>query len=145
MDTTYTNIGADPTVIIGEPDGLSGSVALGPTGHYVVVDFGLGEEAFDGPGDDLEVREYDLFAGGVPEAYTVSVANDPAGPFTMLGEAIGSQRFDLDGTGLTSVRYVRVESTLSVEDIVNGLGSPEYPGAEIDAIGASYPGSLPVR
>lgn len=143
MGAVYDNVAADPAVIIGAPDGLVGSVALGDTGHFVIVDLGAGEEAFDGPGSDLVVRELDFASGGAPEEYTVSVANDPAGTFTVLGTVTGSANFDIEGLGLPFVRYVRVESTLTAEQIVGGLGSPMYPGAEIDAVGAYYPGSAP--
>jgi len=141
MGMMWTNVSGDPDFIIGEPDG--DSVAMGDTGHYVTIDFGAGEEAFDGPGDDIIVRERDLFTGGAPEPYTVAVANDPAGPFTELGAASGSGEFDLADISMASVRYVRVTSTSTADDIVNGLGSPEYPGAEIDAVGTYNPGSVP--
>jgi hypothetical protein len=141
--TTYTNMAADPSVVIGPPDGSSGSVALGDTGHYLVADLGVGEEAYDGPGEDIHVLEIDFFTSGVPEPYAVSVSNDGIA-FTPIGNATGSHRFDLAGTGVASARYVKVESTRTAEDIVtSGIGSPEWPGAEIDAVGAFYPGSIP--
>ena len=139
MGMSYTNVAADPTVIIGEPDGAA--VAMGDTGHYITIDFGAGEEAFDGPGDDIIVREKDFLSGGAPEPFAVSVSSDPMGPFTELGVGTGSTRFDLSDASVASARYVRVTSTRSADDIVTGLGSPEYPGAEIDAVGAYHPGS----
>ncbi len=54
--TTYMNESPDPSVAIGEPNGLPSAVALGDTGHFFVADLGETEEAFDGPGDDIDVR-----------------------------------------------------------------------------------------
>ena len=65
------------------------------------------------------------------------------GPFTELGNGEGSADFDLTDVAMTSARYVRVTSTRSAMDIVTGLGSPQYPGAEIDAVGCFYPGAAP--
>ncbi len=72
----------------------------------------------------------------------MAVANDPAGPFTVIGQSRGADTFDLAGSGLASARYVRVSSTASVDDILTGGGSPTWPGAEIDAVGAFYPGAV---
>jgi hypothetical protein len=71
------------------------------------------------------------------------VATVPEGPFTEIGTGESRMWFDLAGSGIESARYVRIESRRSLDDILNGEGSPEYPGAEIDAVGARYPGGAP--
>lgn len=137
---TWDNVAVDPDEIIGPPDGSSGTYAIGPMGFFVVCDLGEGEEAFDGIGDDIEVVEND-FPTGFPEAYEVAVSDSPNGPFVVVGQAMGSERFDLAEVGVASARYVRVMGTSTISEIVNGPGSEEYPGAEIDAVGAFHPGS----
>ena len=67
-------------------------------------------------------------------------ANSPDGPFVHVADGRGEQGFDLDGTGLASARYVRVESQAHLVDVISGFGSPTSPGPEILAVGAVYPG-----
>jgi len=70
------NRASDPSVIVGPPDNTQeGTVALGETGRYVVVDMGVGEEVYDRSGEDLEVVE----GAGIPEPYRVYVSVLPDG------------------------------------------------------------------
>ena len=134
---TYVNLAANSAVIIGPPEGTqAGTVAIGETGRFVVVDMGVGEEVVDRAGNDLEVVE----GPGIPEPYRVYVSVLPDGPFVQVGDGSAVSRFDLSGSGITSARYVKIESRRTADSILHGLGSPEYPGAEIDAVGALYPG-----
>lgn len=135
------NGGADPTRAIGAPDDWNaGAVAIGILGNYITMDMGAGEEVTDGLGDDLIVLEMGRLSGGVPERYRVLVSNAPMGPFTPVAEGAGEQAFDLAGSGVSSARYVRIESLVRLLDIENGLGSPFFPGPEINAVGAIHPG-----
>lgn len=87
-------------------------VGVGVNG-FVVVDMGVGEEIFNGPGIDFMVIEADgslLAAGfGAPEPFMVSVSNSPTGPFINLGTTNGNGFFDLNGSGLSGARYVRLQ------------------------------------
>lgn len=136
------NVAADPDEALGAPDStlIGGIVAIGVTGAWLTVDLGEGEVATDGEGEDLVVLELGPLSGGTPEPYRVSVATDPEGPFTIVGDALGERAFDLADVGVSAARYVRVESLVQEIDVLNGLGSPSFPGPEIDAIGAVYPG-----
>jgi hypothetical protein len=134
------NGGADPTRATGAPDDWNeGAVAIGVLGNYLVLDMGEGEEITDGAGEDLVVLEMGRLSGGVPERYRVLVAATATGPFTPIAEGAGEQAFDLAGTGVSSARYVRIESLVRLADIENGLGSPFFPGPEINAVGAVHP------
>lgn len=135
------NVAADPDLLLGPPDeSVSGITAIGLVGAWVVVDMGEGTEAHDKEGPDIVVMEYGAAAGGFPEPYRVAVSESPDGPFTEIGDGADVRGFDLAEAGLASARYVRVESLATLEEITGGLGSPLYPGPEIDAIGAIYPG-----
>lgn len=142
-ETVYTNVADDPGDVLGAPDGSMGMCALGIVGNYVVVDLGEGEEAVDGDGDDLVVIEYGVQSGGTPEPYRVSVGDGPEGPWTPLADAQSERAFDLGASGVAGARYVKVESLAQQVDVLGGVGSPYYPGPEIDAIGAVYPGGAP--
>ena len=76
---------------------------------------------------------------GTPEPYRTEVSESPEGPWTRLGDAFGERAFDLADAGVSRARYVRVESLAQEADVLGGLGSPYYPGPEIDAVGAVYP------
>src|SRR5689334_17459549 len=107
------------------------AVAIGVLGNFITVDMGEGEDVTDGPGDDLVVLEQGRLSGGVPERYRVSLASSSSGPWTVLAEGAGEQAFDLSGSGVSSARYVKLESLVRLSDIDNGLGSPFAPGPEI--------------
>lgn len=135
----FVNIAADPTRALGAPEGnTSGLVAVGVEGAWMVLD--MGGTATDGDGADLVVLEYGAASGGTPEPYRVAVSTAPDGPWTVLGEAWGERAFNLGDVGVTELRYVRIESLAPTRDILDGLGSPYYPGPEIDAVGVVYPG-----
>ncbi len=138
----HVNVATDPEQALGPPEGdLSGLVALGLEGNYIIVDLGADTQALDVEGADVVVMELGIENGGFPEPYTVSVASEEDGPYTPLGTGAGPRGFDLSLVELTSARYVRVESTATVELVTSGLGSPLWPGGEIDAIGAVSPGT----
>jgi hypothetical protein len=134
------NAAQDAKLAVGPADGTDNSVAIGVVGNFILLDMGENEEVSDGPGDDLVVLEFGLKSGGVPERYRVLLAESATGPFVPLAEAAGEQSFDISKTGLQKARYVRIESLVRLSDVENGLGSPLYPGPEIDAVGAVYPG-----
>mgnify|MGYP000241440724 FL=1 len=139
-DTTYPNLAADPEEALGAPGGTTGSlVAVGTVGAWFVVDLGADGVATDGEGEDLVVLEFGAQSGGTPEPYRTEVSESPTGPWTRLGDAFGERAFDLADAGITRARYVRVESLAQEADVLGGLGSPYYPGPEIDAVGAVYP------
>ena len=139
-DTTYPNLAADPEEALGAPGGTTGSlVAVGTVGAWFVVDLGADGVATDGEGEDLVVLEFGAQSGGTPEPYRTEVSESPTGPWTRLGDAFGERAFDLADAGVTRARYVRVESLAQEADVLGGLGSPYYPGPEIDAVGAVYP------
>jgi len=140
----FVNVAADPQAAVGPPTaGTVDAVALGVVGAFVVLDMGEGEAVVDGGGDDLVVLEQGPLSGGVPEPYRVALANDPAGPWTTVGDGAGERSFDLAGSGIAGGRYVRVESQAQLVDILGGVGSPFYPGPEIDGVGAVHPGVVP--
>lgn len=131
---TYENRASDPSAALGAPDGES--VALGFVGNFVVFDLGEGEEATDEAGDDLVVEEFGP-PFGAAEPYRVSISDSPDGPFVDLGDGAAESFFDLGGTSLRAARYVRVESQATIEEVLDGPGSPSYPGPEIDAVGTT--------
>jgi hypothetical protein len=114
---------------------LGGTVALGSLGSFVVVE--LAEEAIDGEGDDILVIEWGPLSGGTPEPYRVAVSDNAAGPFTTLGDGAGERTFNLADIGVARARYVRVESQVQPADLEH-IGSPFFPGPEIDAIAALH-------
>lgn len=141
--TNTPNVAANTDKVIGPPQGdVNGILALGLVGDHVVVDLGEGTEAVDEEGPDIVVVEYGLAQGGFPEPYRVYGSAEPEGPFTAIGDGAGERGFDLAGTGLAAARYIKVESQATLELVTSGLGSPLYPGPEIDAIGAVNPGGL---
>ncbi|MCA9542130.1 MAG: hypothetical protein KC620_24705, partial [Myxococcales bacterium] len=133
------NVVSDPTLALGPPDGTSaGAVAVGIIGNYFTIEFADGEEALDGPGEDVLVVESDPRTGGAPEPYRVWAADAADAPFVPLGDGYGAMGFDLAGSGLDRARRVRVGGLSTALDINRGPGSPLYPGAEIDAVGAVH-------
>ena len=78
---------------------------------------------------------------GSPEPYRVDVSASPDGPWHIVGDGTGIHVFDLADTGPGPFRYVRVTSLAHYIDVISGLGSPLFPGPELDAIGAIYAGA----
>lgn len=124
------NTHTDPATVLGPPSCGTFDLSLG--GGWVVVDMGEGEEIADAEGDDFRVYEsFPGCGGGEANAYAVSVSDSPGGPWTEVGTGSGLTAFDLSSTGLSVVRYVRIEDRASPSP-------PSTPGADIDAIEAIY-------
>jgi hypothetical protein len=136
--TVYPNVAALPEEALGEPTGglTGGIVAIGIVGASLTLDLGV---ALDGEGDDLVVLELGALTGGTPEPYRLSVAQELDGAWVQVADGLGERSFDLGALGLAWARYVRLESLAPQADVLGGLGSPYYPGPEIDAVGAVYP------
>ena len=147
MDATgmnWVNVAENPDDALGPPTAsTTNKVALGILGAHITVDLGGGEEAFDGPGPDIVVMEFGSMTGGAPEPYRVLVSENEDGPFIPLADGRGERAYDLAPAGVERARYVRIESQAHIPDVVSGFGSALFPGPEIDAIGAVYPGSAP--
>ena len=125
-----SNTHTDPATVLGPPSCGTFDLSLG--GGWVVVDMGEGEEIIDGTGVDFRVYESDPgCSGGEASAYAVFVSENPAGPWTEIGTGNGVTSFDLSGSGLFTVRYIRIEDRASPSP-------PSTPGADIDAIEAIY-------
>ncbi len=125
-----SNTHTDPATVLGPPSCGTFDLSLG--GGWVVVDMGEGEEILDGAGVDFRVYESDPgCSGGAANAYAVFVSENPAGPWTEIGTGNGVSSFDLSGSGLSTVRYIRIEDR-------DTASPPSAPGADIDAIEAIY-------
>ena len=107
----------DPAGILGnlqviDPTKTPPVTGLG-VGGFAVVDMGEGEEIKNKQGADFLVIEADgsvLAAGfGFPEPLSVSVSASPTGPFVTLSTTNGSGFFDLQGSGVNTARYVRIQ------------------------------------
>lgn len=124
------NTHRDAAWVLGAPSCGTYDLSLG--GGFVVIDMGEGEEIADGEGTDLRVYESSpQCGGGSASAYAVFVATTPEGPWMSVGDGAGVADFDLSGTGLTSVRYVRVEDR-------SDPSPAQTPGADIDAFEAIH-------
>ena len=141
--TIYPNVAGAADEALGPPDGglVGGTVAVGTVGAYLVVDLGEDTAATDGEGEDLVVLEFGAASGGTPEPYRVSVSEAAEGPWTHVADGFGERAFDLGEVGVAAARFVRIDSLAQPADVLGGLGSPYYPGPEIDAVGAVYPGT----
>jgi PKD repeat protein len=109
---------------LGAPD--ADYVALG-SGGYIVIDLGPGGIA-NGAGDDLVV--YDSGSGNPFALYGSNTWN---GPWTSIGTGSGTKAFDLQGTGLTSVRYVKIQDTS--DELRNATSASN--GYHLDAVGTA--------
>ncbi|MHA1397666.1 MAG: aryl-sulfate sulfotransferase [Candidatus Heimdallarchaeaceae archaeon] len=92
----------EPNNAIGAPDGLYSTIVEDYSNGYITLDMGEDEEILDGTGDDFTVIAH----GG---EYSVWISNDLSKPPFLLGRASENQSFDLAGSGMSKVRYVRVE------------------------------------
>jgi hypothetical protein len=136
-----TNAFTDANQILGAPNFQQtgpgktqyvGFVSLGVQGS---VDVAMGSCISDQPGPDLRV-----FQAVSGEPVQVLVSQNQNGPFVSLGiQGCNNQcDFDLAGSGLSNIRFVRVQDgeTNFVCDQV-GLS----PGADIDAVQVLHPGT----
>jgi murein DD-endopeptidase MepM/ murein hydrolase activator NlpD len=124
------NTHRDPSWVLGAPSCGTYDLSLG--GGYVIVDMGEGEGVADQEGVDLRVYESSsACGGGSASAYEVFVSEGPEGPWTAIGTASGVAAFDLSGSGLSTVRYIRVEDRASASPT-------QTPGADIDAFEAIH-------
>ena len=114
--------------ILGAPDG--NFVSLNDTG-WVIVD--MGEET---PITGL-FTVYEGDDGYSNEAFRVYGSNNYNGPWTYIGDGNGTTTFDLSGSGLTSVRY------LKVQDAGGNPSSGSVAGFDLDAI-QNIPSDIPL-
>ncbi|MFX0108658.1 MAG: aryl-sulfate sulfotransferase, partial [Candidatus Hodarchaeota archaeon] len=87
---------------IGAPDGLYTIIYVDYSNGYITLDMGEDERIVDGPGFDFSVI-------ALGDNYSVFVSNSLDASFELLGRGIGNESFDLMPSGLSQVRYVRVE------------------------------------
>jgi hypothetical protein len=113
-----------PARALRAPDNLPCS--LGSYG-FIILDMGAGHEIVDGPGDDFTITEAIFPRDTHPERYHV-YAGDPYLPNIWIGHGYGTTSFDLNGTGIDSVRYLRIISLYTA--------SPNLPfaGFDLDAV-----------
>jgi hypothetical protein len=158
-EVVNTNLGCIPTnaftsadELLGAPNASAtgpgktqyqGFVSLGVNGSVTVF---MGSCIQDLPGDDIRV-----YQSVSREAVEVQVSQNQDGPFVSLGFKDcndpppffqGFCDFDLAGSGLTSVRFVRVIDRETItfpgaECDNTGMS----PGADVDAIQVLHPGS----
>jgi hypothetical protein len=86
---------------LGAPDGRFSEIRLDYGNGYMTLDMGYQEEILDEAGDDFTVYS----RGGNYTVYITSALNES---FHSLSYHSGNQSFDLEGSGYTSVRYVRI-------------------------------------
>ena len=136
-----TNAFTDTSQILGAPNfqqtgpgktQYTGFVSLGIQGS---VDVAMGSCIADQPGPDLRV-----FQAVADEPVQVLVSANQNGPFVSLGiQSCNNQcDFDLAGSGLSNIRFVRVqdgETNFACDQV--GLS----PGADIDAVQVLHPGT----
>jgi hypothetical protein len=114
-----------PHNALGPPNNVPASLGNGCT---FVYDMGDGFEILDNPGDDFIVHEMDIPGEPVGQCDVYGSSDDFRGPWILIGTAEGTTAFDLAGTGLSSVRYLRLV------DKGGGSNSGDYPGFDLDAI-----------
>ncbi len=111
--------------VLGKEDGISAEIPVIIPGRNlvltqtftIILDIGSGQEIVDGDGNDFLVYS----PGG---DYRVAVSNTVFDhSFVPIGEVFsGDQEFDLNGTSLTSVRYIRIiAEPLAYIDAVRAL------------------------
>lgn len=111
-----------PAQSLGPPDGQP--VSLG-VGGFIVLDMGAGHAITDGPGVDFTVTEALVPGDALQEPYRVYGGHDQS---VLIGGGAGTASFDLSGSGLTSVRYLKL--------VDQSAGDPDsaFAGLELDAI-----------
>ncbi len=120
------------------PSGMWPHRALGPVdnipgslGRNCKVGYDTGDSFMieNNPGNDVIVYEADVGDGN--EGFRLYGSTGGfLGPWILIGNGTGTTEFDLDGTGLSTVRY------LKIEDDGDGTSSGTYPGFDLDAIAA---------
>jgi len=108
-----------------------------PDSDYISIGFGgevvldLGPDGIsDSAGTDLMV--YEAGSDG-DESFTLAGCIDsPHGPWTALGPGSGTTAFDLNGTGLATVRYVKITDAAEFADGAKASDD----GYDLDAIGS---------
>lgn len=130
--TNYYRYNADswpaymwPHNALGPPDDVPASIGQGCTFAF---DMGEGFEIVDNPGMDFVVHEADSAGDGDERCYVYGSSGGFLGPWVLIGIADGTTELDLAGTGLASVRYLRLV------DYGDGSAEGNYPGYDLDAI-----------
>jgi len=123
-NNAYNNI-TYPAWSLGEPDNLPCS--LGANG-FIVLDMGAGNEIVDGPGNDFTVTEAVHPRDPNPENFRV-YAGDAYVQNQQIGTGLGTTSFDLNGSGVTSTRYLKI--------VDQSGASPNLPLAGMDLDGVS--------
>ena len=108
-----------PSWALGEPDNIPCSIG---SGGFIVLDMGEGHEIFDGPGGDFTVTEAYFDRDSIPESYRVFTGTAYAQNIH-IGDGIGTTSFDLNGTGVTTARYLRIvdQSGAPFNGVVAGM------------------------
>jgi hypothetical protein len=114
-----------PHNALGPPDDVPASIGQGCTFAF---DMGEGFEIADNPGMDFVVHEADSAGDGDERCYVYGSSGGFLGPWVLIGIADGTTEFDLAGTGLASIRYLRLV------DYGDGTAGGSYPGYDLDAI-----------
>jgi hypothetical protein len=117
---------ANPTLtmsMLGAPDNVGCSLGRGGS---AVIDVGPDSEIMDGPGDEIQV--YESTVDGDPDGYSLYGGESYLGSWTLIGQATGTASFDLSGTGLSGIRYLRIQ------DDGDGSSNATYAGFDLDAL-----------
>ncbi|MDP8222485.1 MAG: PKD domain-containing protein [Candidatus Lernaella stagnicola] len=109
--------------VLGRTDGDYFSIG---NGGSVLLDLGPGGIA-DGAGNDIAV--YESYTDG-DEDFTLYGKVAWADEWVEIGSGLGTDEFDLNGTGLSSVRYVKI-----VDDSLDLGDAGQNDGYDLDAIG----------
>ncbi|MFT5285084.1 MAG: hypothetical protein ACI8TQ_001245 [Planctomycetota bacterium] len=121
---SYANV-SSPTSALGAPDGVACSLGLN---GFIVLDLGENHAIVDGPGVDFTVTEALIPGDMVNERYRVYGSSNAFSQTTLIGMGGGTWSYDLNGSGLSSVRYIRIE------DGSTALPNDPLAGVELDSI-----------
>lgn len=109
--------------MLAAPDDVGCSLGRGGD---AVLDLGPGSVVTDQAGDDIQVFESSEDASA--DGYSLYAGDSYMGPWTYVGQATGTASFDLDGSGISSARY------LLIQDDGDGSSNATYAGFDLDAI-----------